>query len=361
MKLLSEKEKNNLDQYALRIVDYRRTGISLNHIIGCPINCAYCVRHFWGNFGMKEASMLCSDEEAVEMLVNHPYFLPNEIPIQLLHKATDPFLKQVKEHTFKVLQLLDEKGYKNVVMLITRMEISKEDLDFLEGLKNIKICVFFTYSGIQNQEIEPLSCMEYINNNVEVFKNRKNVKFIQYWRPIIAGWNDDEETIRKVLEYSIFFDAIVVKGLRLKKENKEYFAIKKIDLGINGLQNEKILSNKTWESIIKTYKENEYITPLFRKTSCAIAATNKLPDYNMQYLNSRGCSMCNESQHKRCESNINELDYGRIMEFERVMGKKINYTVVDGILEFEDMDYQEQIFAQHFLHRPVNILNRKDN
>jgi len=38
---LNEEEKRNLNPYALKIIDYRRTGISLNHIIGCPINCAY--------------------------------------------------------------------------------------------------------------------------------------------------------------------------------------------------------------------------------------------------------------------------------------------------------------------------------
>lgn len=99
--------KESLNDYALKIIDYRRTGISLNHIIGCPLDCAYCVRHFWGNFDMKEPMMLCSDEEAVKLLVNDKRFIADRIPIQFLHKATDPFLPNVKLHTFKVLELLD--------------------------------------------------------------------------------------------------------------------------------------------------------------------------------------------------------------------------------------------------------------
>ncbi|MCY1258434.1 reverse transcriptase [compost metagenome] len=31
-------------------VEYRKSGLSLNHIVGCPLDCSYCVRHLFGNF-----------------------------------------------------------------------------------------------------------------------------------------------------------------------------------------------------------------------------------------------------------------------------------------------------------------------
>lgn len=42
-----------LDPYMAMIVGYRKSGLSLNHIIGCPLDCGYCVRHFWGNWEVK--------------------------------------------------------------------------------------------------------------------------------------------------------------------------------------------------------------------------------------------------------------------------------------------------------------------
>ncbi len=60
-----------LDPYMALIVGYRKSGLSLNHIIGCPLDCGYCVRHFWGNFEVKTPHLLCSDDEAVDLLTGH--------------------------------------------------------------------------------------------------------------------------------------------------------------------------------------------------------------------------------------------------------------------------------------------------
>ncbi len=35
------------------VIEYRKSGLSLNHIVGCPLDCAYCVRHLFDNFEMK--------------------------------------------------------------------------------------------------------------------------------------------------------------------------------------------------------------------------------------------------------------------------------------------------------------------
>lgn len=88
---LSEKEKSGLDPYMQKIIGYRKTGLSINHIIGCPLNCGYCVRHFWGNFEDKDPHMLCTDDEAIEKLLTHRYFIPHVTPLQIFNKATDPF------------------------------------------------------------------------------------------------------------------------------------------------------------------------------------------------------------------------------------------------------------------------------
>lgn len=49
-----------LDPYMAQVITYRKSGLSLNHIIGCPLDCGYCVRHFWGDFEHKTPPICCA-------------------------------------------------------------------------------------------------------------------------------------------------------------------------------------------------------------------------------------------------------------------------------------------------------------
>ena len=110
LRLMPAGQQAALDPYMAQIVTYRKSGLSLNHIIGCPLDCGYCVRHFWGDFEDKTPHLLCPDAQAIEMLTSHHAFRPHTTPIQLLNKATDPFLPGVRPHLFRVLHALDERG-----------------------------------------------------------------------------------------------------------------------------------------------------------------------------------------------------------------------------------------------------------
>src|SRR3954466_7525444 len=93
---------------ALRnVVDYRKSGLSLNHVVGCPLDCGYCVRHLFANFKMKQPHQIMSDETATDPLVGHWAFRRDVTPIQIFNRATDPFLPGVKEHLFSTLEELD--------------------------------------------------------------------------------------------------------------------------------------------------------------------------------------------------------------------------------------------------------------
>ncbi len=43
--LLSRDQVEQLSERAREVVEYRKSGLSLNHILGCPLDCAYCIRH----------------------------------------------------------------------------------------------------------------------------------------------------------------------------------------------------------------------------------------------------------------------------------------------------------------------------
>jgi DNA repair photolyase len=87
--LLSRKQIQRLPERARGVIEYRKS--SLNHIQGCPLNCAYCIRHTYGLWNQRRPQALMSDAEAVEALVSHRYFQQHVTPVQVLNRATDPF------------------------------------------------------------------------------------------------------------------------------------------------------------------------------------------------------------------------------------------------------------------------------
>lgn len=76
-------------------------------------------------------------------------------PLQVFNRATDPFLPNVRPHTFAVLEDFDERGLTNHVLVITRHRMKPEDADRLNQLRHVKVTLLFTYSGIDNKQIEP--------------------------------------------------------------------------------------------------------------------------------------------------------------------------------------------------------------
>jgi DNA repair photolyase len=98
--LLSRDQVEQLPGRAREVVEYRKSGLSLNHIQGCPPDCAYCIRHTYGLWDQRMPRALMSDDQAVEELVSHRYFQPHVTPVQVFNRATDPFLPAVRPHTF---------------------------------------------------------------------------------------------------------------------------------------------------------------------------------------------------------------------------------------------------------------------
>ena len=96
------------------VVDYRKSGLSLNHVVGCPLDCSYCVRHLFSNYEMKKPHLIMDDTEAVDALVSHWAFRPDATPLQIFNRATDPFLPGGKNHLFTCLGELDRRGLKTL-------------------------------------------------------------------------------------------------------------------------------------------------------------------------------------------------------------------------------------------------------
>ena len=125
--LLTRDQIAALPARAREVVEYRKSGLSLNHVQGCPLGCSYCIRHTYGVWEMDQPRALMDDVSAVRALVEHPYFQPHVTPIQVFNRATEPMLPRVKDHLFAVLADLDARGLRNHVLVITRYRMAAED------------------------------------------------------------------------------------------------------------------------------------------------------------------------------------------------------------------------------------------
>ena len=340
-----------LDPYMAQIVTYRKSGLSLNHIIGCPLDCGYCVRHFWGDFEHKTPHLLCSTDEAVGLLTGHQAFRPGTTPIQIFNKATDPFLPAVKPHLFQVLRALDERGLGNLVLVITRFTVTPADMAALESLRYVRVTLMFTYSGITDPRVEPIAKSAITTTSIATAcAHRQRTKAVLYWRPIVPGWNDQPETMGHVLRVGKDADAIVFTGYYHKPENAAYLR----GLGVqvpygDEFNRRKVLPAELDARVIAAWRESGITTPLFRKTSCGVSAAHQVADYNGHWGVRELCGICPAAQADRCRAGHMVPTAQRFEEVMAGLGYDSDYLAEDGHVWTHGLGEQRRYAIQHAL------------
>jgi DNA repair photolyase len=222
--LLSRDQVERLPERARAVVEYRKSGLSLNHIQGCPLDCAYCIRHTYGLWDQRIPRALMSDAEAVEELVKHRYFQPHVTPVQVFNRATDPFLPAVRPHTFAVLEDLDARELRNHVLVITRQNMKPEDIDRLNQLRHVKVTLPFTYSGIDDKNIEPYpSSVAAESLKLMSAPGCRKYRTVLYWRPLVPGLNDTDEHLYQAYKLAQHADATVFTGLFYRYQIADYY------------------------------------------------------------------------------------------------------------------------------------------
>lgn len=295
--LLSKDQIDKLPERAREVVEYRKSGLSLNHIQGCPLDCAYCIRHTYGLWDQRVPRALMSDAEAVEELVSHRYFQPHVTPVQLFNRATDPFLTAVRPHTFAVLEDLDDRALRNHVLVITRERTKSEDIHRLNALKHIKVTLLFTYSGIENKDIEPYpSSVAAESLRLMSTPERRKYRTILYWRPLVPGLNDSPEHLDAAHQLARVADATVFTGLFYRDEIAEYYKANGLPEPYEDTARRKIVPETLERRVLAAFAGST----LFRKTSCAVAYAHGLPDYNGHYGIREICDICPLNQLDRC-------------------------------------------------------------
>jgi DNA repair photolyase len=288
-----------MPERAREVVEYRKSGLSLNHIQGCPLDCAYCIRHTYGLWDQRVPRALMSDTEAVEELVGHRYFQPHVTPVQVFNRATDPFLPVVRPHTLAVLEDLDVRKLTNHVLVITRHHMKPEDIDRLNRLQHIKLTLLFTYSGIGNKDIEPYpSHVAAESLKLMSAPRGRRYRTVLYWRPLVPGLNDSPEHLDRAYELSKHADATVFTGLFYRDQIADYYKANNLPEPYDETARRKIVPETLERRVLSTFAGSG---SLFRKTSCAVAYAHELPDYNGHYGVPELCDICPLAQLDRCK------------------------------------------------------------
>jgi DNA repair photolyase len=346
---LTVDQRKGMDLRLLNPVDYRKSGLSLNHIVGCPLDCAYCVRHLFGNFEMKRPHLMMSDAEAVDLLVSHQLFRADLTPIQLLNRATDPFLPGVKPHLFEVLRRLDAKGLHNHVLIITRWRVSPEDCDLMNSFVNIRLTLLFTYSGISDTRIEPVDSQVAATSLRIAHERASRYRTVLYWRPLIPGFNDSPEHLRAAAELSRDAHATAFTGLFFRDEIRGFYRKHGLPEPYQITARRKILPETLEDRVLEVFADHPHAGTLFRKTSCAVAFAHGLADYNGHYGIRELCNICPADQQARCAAAQRRPSAERVRALAKRLGLTQSFAVGERAVEVDGLDEQRRYYLQHSL------------
>jgi DNA repair photolyase len=355
--ILSDAQRAGLNPSLLEVIEYRKSGLSLNHVIGCPLDCGYCVRHLFDNFHMKTPRALLSDDEAVRRLISHRFFQPHVTPIQVFNRATDPFLAPVKPHTFAVLEHLDRLGLRNHVLVITRWHITSQDCERLNQLTNLRVTLLITHSGIDDARIEPVDSTIAARSLRVAFEHVGRYRVVLYWRPLVPGLNDTDAHIVRARELSRWAHAVVFTGLFYRAQIQAYYREHGLPEPYADTARRKVLPAELERRILEAFGQlgpdglrgGEAGAPLFRKTSCGVAYAHGLPDYNGHYGIRELCDICPARQLARCANAWRRPDRARVEELAAALGATAVPVIGERAIIVEGLDEQCRYLLQHTL------------
>ncbi len=348
------KSPSGLPASLQQVVDYRKSGLSLNHVVGCPLDCGYCVRHLFENYDMKRPHLVTTDRAAVDALFGHWAFQRDLTPIQVFNRATDPFLTGVKDHLFSTLEEIDRRGVSNPVLVITRWKVTQRDIERLERLRNLRLTILLTWSGIDDKRIEPVDSQIAARSLANLSRHGKRTKKILYWRPLIAGLNDTKAHLSAARELSVYADATVFTGLFHRDEIRQHFRNSGVADLYESVARRKILPAEVESRVIEAFKG----VPLFRKTSCGVAYAHGVSDYNGHYGIKDICDICPNAQQAICGKSHRRPTMNRVCALaRRALLDPSLIEIDDRRIQLNNSSEQQRYFIQHSLNYQVHDLD----
>jgi len=349
LRLLSAAERAGLSPRMRQVVEYRKSGLSLNHVAGCPLECAYCIRHEYGNWAMKIPRLLMRDEDAVDELLGHRYFAAHRTPLQLFNRATDPMLPSVRPHTLNVARLLDARGLTNHLLIITRWRVDADVCAALNELRHLKVTLLVTHSNIADRRIEPVDSGIARQSLRTAYEHADRYRTVLYWRPIIPGLNDAPADLALAVELSRTAHATVFTGLFYREQIRAYYRDAGIPQPYEDVARRKFLPAELEARIVDYFADQAPGVALFRKTSCGVSHAHGLPDYNGHYGIPELCDICPTGQVARCAAAFQRPDKPTVAAAAAQMGATVFPRITDRAVITVGLDEQRRYWMQHRL------------
>jgi hypothetical protein len=300
---------------------------------------------------MKKPHLVMDDEAAVLELTSHWAFRRDITPIQLLNRATDPFLPGVKEHLFRTLELLDRMTLRNSVLVITRWQVSREDVLRMEALSNLALTVLVTWSGIDDDRLEPVDSSIAEASLAELSATAVRTRSILYWRPIIAGVNDSGSHLNRAGRLANLADATVFTGLFHREEIRAYLRQVGVMDAYPEIARRKIMPRAVESRILQHFQGK----PIFRKTSCGVAYAHTIADYNGHYGIKEICDICPSEQIARCAEAHHTPSADAVLDLAKVAALDPGRIDINAHrVEVEGSTEQQRYFLQHSLNYQIH-------
>ena len=277
-------------------IEYLKSYLSINSMIGCSVNCAYCFLAPIEIVPMHPIRVI-GEKELVSTLLNHPLFV-NGKTILSLNNRTDPFISnQVKESTFRVLEELEAANVKSVVTMTTKGLLTDFDVRRLESL-NLKLVIIVTYNEIP-MNIQPIPSYIQVSTMQNVASS-KHLKLLHQFRPIIPQINDSAETIENVLSVAHqYCAASIYQGVRISEQINN--RLRERGYIFYGAYDKHKQKSPEVDRIMQNYSRSKFSDyPIFDHTSCCLSYLLQLPDYNLHYKKRNCPNSC--KNYERCHT-----------------------------------------------------------
>jgi DNA repair photolyase len=336
-------------------IQYHDTWLAIDPVIGCHLNCQYCYLRLVDWTGVTPQKLF-SAEEIIRMLQSHHHFIPHKTPLAV-GTTTDMFLPENKEISVEIATKLDQFGYTNPLVFITKQLIPLETIIKLKQVQHIRLIFILSYSGL------PASIEKGVNpkNNRENFQRlaEYNLSTIHYWRPLIP-LNGTDEKINEILDFVVqYARSSIYIGLRhnpalneIYKNNENlYYPSSRQD------KNDEYILPQIEQRLreIATKKYPEY--PLYKHTSCAISNLLSQPDYNATLYNKQVCiinSRCPSGQRAICQNAMRIPSEEEVQSIIDKLGQPLDFIINENYIEIQSaISQQDYSFLMHSLNYPI--------
>ena len=334
--------------------EYLKSYFSINSYIGCTINCGYCFLAPIKIVPMS-ATKVMDEEELINDMIVDKLFKRDETIISL-NNRTDPFITQeVKESTFKLLDIMENLRLKNIVTITTKGLLTEKDAKRLDKYSSIKIVIIVTYNGLPFK-IQPIKreIQEVTMKNVSACKN---VFLLHQFRPIIPGLNDNEKIIYEIVNYAKkYCDATIYQGVRINEFIKDRLA--KRNYIYNGRFDTHKQKPKTTDDIFEKIRNENSNYKVFDHTSCALSCLFNMPDYNMHYSKMKCSKLC--KNYNICNNAKFEMPLDITQELKKI-GVNLPWKFQNGeLIIMGCINDEQKSYIKHILHIKVSSTSREN-